>query len=921
MLHRNQTTITFLGVLALLVALTLLAPRATAQDGGETVTETGPGSPLHPTFPLLDGDGEQVQESGAPVSTMNTCGGCHDADFIVEHSFHADLGLSDIREPGATESGRPWDSSNGLFGRWNPITYRYLSPLNDDYPDLTTPEWLQTLGARHAGGGPAVYSREGTPLVELTPDPNNLETSIIDPETGERVAWDWAESGVVEMNCFLCHTPDPNNEARVEMLEAGEFGWANTATLLGSGIVTRTNGVWQWNETAFDDTGELVPEMVTVQDPTDQNCSQCHGLVHVDAQTPLMMSGCSPEQWSTITTGQIVSPQRLSNSGMNLSDKNDLSRSWDIHAERVVSCTDCHYSLNNPVYYRENDPDRPDHLIFDPRRIDLGEYLYRPLHQFAKGDSAQGTLAPEFDDTLRRCESCHSIENSHDWLPYKEKHTNVLSCESCHVPRMFATARQYMDWTVLRADGSPESACRGIVDADDYSIESLIMGYEPVLLPRDNGEGDSELAPHNLITSWFWIYGEPARPVPYRDLQAVWLEGDGYAPDVVAVFDENDDGRLSDDELIIDNEAKESFIVERLAARGLDNPRIEAEIQPYSIHHDVAHGDWAAKDCQSCHSEDSRLAQPFSLAPHQPGGVTPTFVQDSNVAFNGELVSDADGALFYQPNPEDAGLYVLGHDAVAWIDLAGSLLFLGVLLGVTVHGGLRYYFTRRRADRAEPELREVYMYSVYERLWHWLQTAVILLLIFTGLIIHKPDTFGIFSFQYVVIVHNVLAFILVVNAALSLFYHLASGEIQHYLPRPYGFFDQAIEQTLFYVKGIFHGEEHPFEKTRERKLNPLQQVTYFGILNVLLPLQVITGILMWGAQRWPDLAARLGGLPFLAPFHTLIAWLFAAFIVMHVYLTTTGPTPLAGIKAMMLGWDEVEVHGGESTREEAYSTD
>jgi hypothetical protein len=30
--------------------------------------------------------------------------------------------------------------------------------------------------------------------------------------------------------------------------------------------------------------------------------------------------------------------------------------------------------------------------------------------------------------------------------------------------------------------------------------------------------------------------------------------------------------------------------------------------------------------------------------------------------------------------------------------------------------------------------------------------------------------------------------------------------------------------------------------------------------------------------------------------------------VAHVYLTTTGPTPLASIKAMMVGWDEVEVH-------------
>ena len=186
--------------------------------------------------------------------------------------------------------------------------------------------------------------------------------------------------------------------------------------------------------------------------------------------------------------------------------------------------------------------------------------------------------------------------------------------------------------------------------------------------------------------------------------------------------------------------------------------------------------------------------------------------------------------------------------------------------------------------------------------------VAILLLIVTGLIIHKPDKFGMFSFAYMVQIHNILAAILVINAFLSLFYHLASGEIKQYLPRPRGFFDQAIEQSLYYLRGIFRNEPHPFEKVPERKLNPLQQVTYFGILNVLLPLQILTGILMWGAQRWPNIAAYLGGLPGLGPFHTLIAWLFATFIVMHVYLTTTGHTPLAGIKSMMLGWDEVEVH-------------
>jgi hypothetical protein len=29
---------------------------------------------------------------------------------------------------------------------------------------------------------------------------------------------------------------------------------------------------------------------------------------------------------------------------------------------------------------------------------------------------------------------------------------------------------------------------------------------------------------------------------------------------------------------------------------------------------------------------------------------------------------------------------------------------------------------------------------------------------------------------------------------------------------------------------------------------------------------------------------------------------------MHVYLTTTGHTPLAGINSMINGWDDVEIH-------------
>lgn len=900
--HRRIVPV-LLAIASILFAAVLLNQAALASP---TLVETQQTSPLHPTFELLDEDGQNVLLSGNAVSTMKTCGSCHDTDFIQQHSYHAWVGLDEMFTPGQASGFREWDSGTGYFGKWNPITYRYLSLAGDERMDLSTAEWIMTLGVRHVGGGPAVFDRSQSPLTSLAPSASEPEASILDPQTGQAAPWDWNESGVVEMNCFLCHTPEPNAAARAQALSAGLFRWANTATLLGSGLVEQRGETFTWNAGAFSEDGMLKSEYVTVQDPTNDNCGLCHGLVHDNLQDPLLSTGCKPDQYRTQTSGQIISPQRIADSGMNLADKFSLDRSWDIHAERQVSCTDCHFSLNNPVYYQADADSQPDYLTFDPRRLEIGEYLYQPLHQFARGQSAQSSVAPELKGTMRSCESCHSIENTHDWLPYKESHVRAVSCETCHVQQIYSTAYQQFDWTVVKTDGRASTACRG-VEGESGSLKALITGFEPVILPRANIDGNVQLAPYNLVTSWYWVYGEPARPVRQLDLMAAWLVGDDYAPEILAQFDQDGDGVLSQVELRIDTPEKESLITSRLENLGVDNPRIVGEVQPYSINHTVAAGDWATKDCRTCHTSDSRLTQAFTIANYAPGAVMPEFVQTSNTLINGEILLRDNGQLVYQPDAGKDGLYIFGHNSVGWIDLLGSLFFVGALLGITAHGGLRFYASLKRPHNAA-ETKSVYMYTVYERLWHWLQTFTILLLLFTGLIIHRPDTFGIFSFSGVVIVHNILAVILLVNAALSLFYHLVSGEIRQYIPRPYGFLDQAIQQALFYIRGIFKGAEHPFEKTPEKKLNPLQQVTYFGILNVLLPLQIITGAMMWGVQHWPEVAARLGGLPFLAPLHSLVAWLFASFIVGHVYLTTTGHEPLAAIKAMMVGWDQVEVY-------------
>ncbi len=71
-------------------------------------------------------------------------------------------------------------------------------------------------------------------------------------------------------------------------------------------------------------------------------------------------------------------------------------------------------------------------------------------------------------------------------------------------------------------------------------------------MPRQNLEGEATLAPYNLATSWYWVSGDPPRPVRQEDLTAAWLDGDTYHTDVLAAFDQDGDKNLSSTELRID---------------------------------------------------------------------------------------------------------------------------------------------------------------------------------------------------------------------------------------------------------------------------------------------------------------------------------------------------------------------------------
>ncbi|MHC4341091.1 MAG: hypothetical protein ACYSX0_12880 [Planctomycetota bacterium] len=647
-------------------------------------------TPLHPKFLLLDAQGREVVESGEPVSTMKTCGECHDTEYIESHSYHSAVGFDERdTRPGAHE----WDLSPGMFGRWDVLRYRRLTVSGEESFDLGVAEWIRAFGDRHVGGGPALRSRTGKLLSSLDPG------DAVDPEThvlagGRPVPWDWKASGAVEMNCFLCHLRNPADNRRIEALKSGRFRWAATATLANTGLVERTErGGWGYVRRRFTADGEVIQDAIGITNPRSANCGICHGIVHSGPEPLQTTRGL--KSWETESKGQVYSAQRISESSLNLLGKATLSRPWDIHAARLLNCIDCHHSLNNPASFFEASRSRPRHLAFDARRMSLSDYLERPSHHFAKGESAQGNVARRLDGTMRRCEDCHAAEAIHaEWLPNPKRHLQTLLCETCHIPQVYATARKQTDWTVLTRSGEPRVEYRGI-EGDPADPAALITGFEPVILPRYQKNGKVRHGPHNLSTSWYWVGGDPPRPVRQVELSAAFFGKDGrYHLDLLDALGVDGSGTLS----TLDSAAKVEAVRERLEAVGVADPRIEGSIQPLSLHHNVAAADFATRRCESCHTTDSRMTRPFEISSYVPAGATAQVVPDSNTRMPGRLYRAEDGRLLYEPVPTASGRYVIGRDRAGWIDILGALLVIGTVAGACFHGTTRFLAARKRGS-------------------------------------------------------------------------------------------------------------------------------------------------------------------------------------------------------------------------------
>ena len=216
------------------------------------------------------------------------------------------------------------------------------------------------------------------------------------------------------------------------------------------------------------------------------------------------------------------------------------------------------------------------------------------------------------------------------------------------------------------------------------------------------------------------------------------------------------------------------------------------------------------------------------------------------------------------------------------------------------------------------------------RLWHWLNALALFIMLMSGMMIFNahphlywgefganpdrpwltlgtaqldafpgwatiPSTYSLVDAR---IWHLAFAWILLIGAPLYLLWSLVNGHLRR---------DLLFRRGELRPSHIWHDiKQHARLRfptgAAALQYNVLQKGAYLGVLLVLLPLIVLTGLAMSpGADAALHVSALLGGRQSARSVHFIVAAGFAAFIVVHLVMVVLAG-PFNEVRSMITGW-------------------
>lgn len=201
----------------------------------------------------------------------------------------------------------------------------------------------------------------------------------------------------------------------------------------------------------------------------------------------------------------------------------------------------------------------------------------------------------------------------------------------------------------------------------------------------------------------------------------------------------------------------------------------------------------------------------------------------------------------------------------------------------------------------------IYLLPLWLRLWHWTNAALILTLCLTGISLHfASPSFQLVEFSLAVRLHNVAGLCLAGLYAFFVVANAISGNWWQYVPKPPGILHRCWLQMRYYGWGVFKGEAEPFPVSAQVNFNALQSLVYWGVMYLLLPITIVSGLVYLKPALAPPDVFGFDGHLVVAMLHYLSAGLILIFAIAHVYLGSMGAKVSSMYKTMITGWHETD---------------
>ena len=424
-------------------------------------------------------------------------------------------------------------------------------------------------------------------------------------------------------------------------------------------------------------------------------------------------------------------------------------------------------------------------------------------------------------DRQKICLKCHESAGTHKWLPQKELHFNYLECTSCH----------------------------------DLNAEIGMVVY---IVDRNDPMPDQMLD-----------YG---RLTPFI--------GSGKKG-LIETLDLDNNGMLSELEI--------SSFMKKLNENGIPGASLRVRILVLKPAHSFTNRGEETRDCSLCHSRNAKFySRIFLEIPEKNGELRTVPIERQILALRGE------GSFL-------KNFYLLGESKIRaedlkdlltqvrrigfkWLDIIGVFLIIIVLVAIGLHAMLMFFTRKLRTklrlfEKAEPRPMAI-------RVWHWVHGFFVITLILTGIQLRFPDVLPIFAtFLNAVNLHNVSGAIVIVDYIFWLCYHLWKRDFRPgFLIMPRNLVENTAEILHYYGYLIFVGEGYPRGMLHGSEFNPLEKVLFLTIMLFFVPVQILTGAMLYDLYTMMPIIEFLGGVRVVDAAHLLTAYLLGACLIFHTYL-------------------------------------